>query len=206
MGVKVVKFGGSSLADANQIKKAAAIIQADAQRRYVVPSAPGKRFQEDTKVTDMLYSCYELAEKGLDFQRQLEAIQKRYQEIIDGLGMELSLDSEFAEIADHFRKRAGKDYAASRGEYLNGKVIASYLQFPFIDAAEVIFFAPDGSLDDDKTNEKGTAYWFNEMLNSKTIHPYEYCLEKCIEIIDNHNSTHLEATKDGRNNMKKISR
>ncbi len=152
MGVKVVKFGGSSLADANQIKKAAAIIQADAQRRYVVPSAPGKRFQEDTKVTDMLYACYELAEKGLDFQRQLEAIQKRYQEIIDGLGMELSLDSEFAEIADHFRKRAGKDYAASRGEYLNGKVIASYLQFPFIDAAEVIFFAPDGSLDDDKTN------------------------------------------------------
>ena len=153
MAIKVVKFGGSSLADAKQIQKAAAIIQADPQRRYVVPSAPGKRFSGDTKVTDMLYACYALAEAGVEFQKELEAIQARYDDIIAGLGIQLSLADEFAVIAENFRKRAGKDYAASRGEYLNGKVIATYLGFPFVDAADVIFFQPNGSLDDQKTEE-----------------------------------------------------
>ncbi len=152
MGIKVVKFGGSSLADATQIQKAAAIIRADETRRYVVPSAPGKRFSADTKVTDMLYGCYALAEQGLAFQTELDAIQARYDDIIAGLGLDLSLADEFAVIADNFRKRAGKDYAASRGEYLNGKVIAAYLGFAFVDAAEVIFFAPDGNYDAEKTS------------------------------------------------------
>lgn len=151
MAIKVVKFGGSSLADAAQIQKTAAIIRADAQRRYVVPSAPGKRFSTDTKVTDMLYGCYALAEQGLAFQTQLDAIQARYDEIIAGLGLELSLADEFSVIAENFRARAGKDYAASRGEYLNGKVIAAYLGFAFVDAADVIFFRPDGTLDTEKT-------------------------------------------------------
>ena len=151
METKVVKFGGSSLADAKQIQKAAAIIKADPQRRYVVPSAPGKRFSKDIKVTDMLYTCYDLAEQGLDFSDALQAIRERYNDIITGLGMTFSLDDEFEEIAANFKKRAGKDYAASRGEYLNGKVIAAYLGFPFVDAAEVIFFQPDGSLNDEKT-------------------------------------------------------
>ena len=123
------------------------------QRRYVVPSAPGKRFSGDTKVTDMLYACYALAEAGVEFQKELEAIQARYDDIIAGLGIQLSLADEFAVIAENFRKRAGKDYAASRGEYLNGKVIAAYLGFPFVDAADVIFFQPNGSLDDQKTEE-----------------------------------------------------
>ncbi|WP_455124518.1 aspartate kinase [Ruminococcus sp.] len=153
MAIKVVKFGGSSLADAKQIQKAAAIIQADPQRRYVVPSAPGKRFSGDTKVTDMLYACYALAEAGVEFQKELEAIQARYDDIIAGLGIQLSLADEFAVIAENFRKRAGKDYAASRGEYLNGKVIAAYLGFPFVDAADVIFFQANGSLNDQKTEE-----------------------------------------------------
>lgn len=152
MAIKVVKFGGSSLADAHQIQKAAAIIRADEQRRYVVPSAPGKRFSKDIKVTDMLYACYDLAERGMDFSSELAAIQTRYDEIIDGLGMtDFSLADEFAVITENFQKRAGKDYAASRGEYLNGKVIAAYLGFPFVDAADVIFFQPDGALDDAKT-------------------------------------------------------
>ena len=150
---KVVKFGGSSLADAKQIQKAAAIIKADPERRYVVPSAPGKRFSDDIKVTDMLYTCYDLAEQGLDFSDALDAIQARYNDIISGLGMDFSLQAEFSEIAENFKKRAGKDYAASRGEYLNGKVIAAYLGFPFVDAAEVIFFQPDGSLNDEKTEK-----------------------------------------------------
>ena len=102
MATKVVKFGGSSLADAKQIQKAAAIIKADPQRRYVVPSAPGKRFSKDIKVTEMLYTCYDLAEQGLDFSDALQAIRERYNDIITGLGMTFSLDDEFEEIAANF--------------------------------------------------------------------------------------------------------
>ena len=135
---KVVKFGGSSLANAAQFKKVGEIIRADQTRRYVVPSAPGKRHINDTKVTDMLYHCYELAEKGKKFLPLLNEIKARYEEIIDGLQLELSLDKEFEVIAEQFLKKAGRDYAASRGEYLNGIVMSSYLGISFIDAAEVI--------------------------------------------------------------------
>ena len=150
---KVVKFGGSSLASAEQFKKVGDIVRADASRKYVVPSAPGKRFKEDTKVTDMLYGCYELAEHGKEFKKALEEIKKRYQEIIDGLGLDLSLDDEFAVIGKNFREKAGSNYAASRGEYLNGIIMAKYLGFTFIDAATVIFFKEDGTLDEERTNE-----------------------------------------------------
>ena len=134
--IKVVKFGGSSLADAVQIKKAGKIVLSEESRRYVVPSAPGKRFSDDTKVTDMLYRCYGAAVKEKKFTELLADIQKRYQEIIEGLGITLSLDEEFATIRDNFAKKIGRDYAASRGEYLNGRVIAAYLGYEFIDAAE----------------------------------------------------------------------
>lgn len=150
---KVVKFGGSSLASAEQFWKVGDIIRADDARRYVVPSAPGKRFNEDIKVTDMLYSCYAEAEKGRDFKESLSAIKDRYNEIIKGLNLELSLDEEFNIIESSFKDRAGKDYAASRGEYLNGIVMANYLGYEFIDAAEVIFFNSDGTFNADYTNE-----------------------------------------------------
>ena len=150
---KVVKFGGSSLASAEQFKKVGDIVRADASRKYVVPSAPGKRFKEDTKVTDMLYGCYELAEQGKDFKKALGEIKERYQEIIDGLDLDLSLDDEFAIIGKNFREKAGSNYAASRGEYLNGIIMAKYLGFAFVDAATVIFFNEDGTLDEEKTNE-----------------------------------------------------
>lgn len=149
---KVVKFGGSSLASAEQFKKVGEIIRADESRRYVVPSAPGKRFNGDTKVTDMLYTCYAAAEHGEDFSDKLEAIQARYQEIINGLELELSLDKEFEVIHRNFEEKAGKDYAASRGEYLNGIIMAAYLGYEFVDAAEVIRFREDGSFDDETTN------------------------------------------------------
>ena len=151
---KVVKFGGSSLASAAQFEKAGAIIRADADRRYVVPSAPGKRHEKDTKVTDLLYTCDELAAKGEDFSETLETIRKRYQEIIGGLGLKLSLDEEFNAIRKNILEGAGTDYAASRGEYLNGLVMADYLGFPFVDAAEVIAFNEDGEFDDIKTYKK----------------------------------------------------
>lgn len=150
---KVVKFGGSSLASAEQFRKVGNIIRSDKDRRYVVPSAPGKRFSKDTKVTDMLYACYESAENGKDFKAELEEIRARYQEIIDGLKLELSLEEEFKAIEKNFREKAGSDYAASRGEYLNGIVMAGYLGFEFVDAAEVIFFDENGDFEQDKTNK-----------------------------------------------------
>ncbi len=151
--VKVVKFGGSSLADANQFKKVAGIVHADPARRFVVASAPGKRFKEDTKITDMLYSCYELAAKGGDFEPQFAAIESRYNSIIKDLGLKISLDKEFAQIKNGFIGRAGRDYAASRGEYLNSKLLAEYLGFEFIDPAGYIFFNESGVFDLDKTTE-----------------------------------------------------
>lgn len=150
---KVVKFGGSSLASAEQFKKVGEIIRADHCRRYVVPSAPGKRSSSDTKVTDMLYSCYNLAIREKKFTGLLDEIRARYQEIIDGLELDLSLDHEFEMIRENFSRKIGRDYAASRGEYLNGIIMANYLGFCFIDAAEVIRFDADGNLDDEKTNE-----------------------------------------------------
>lgn len=150
---KIVKFGGSSLASAEQFQKVGDIIRADEARRYVVPSAPGKRFSGDTKVTDMLYDCYALAEEGKTFKNKLKKIQERYDEIIKGLGLDLSLEDEFAVIEKSFKEKAGSDYAASRGEYLNGIVMANYLGYEFIDAATVIFFDDGGNFDTDKTNE-----------------------------------------------------
>ncbi len=143
--IKVVKFGGSSLASAKQFQKVGEIIRSDPERRYVVPSAPGKRHMHDTKVTDMLYECYGLAEQDKSFDTQLRQIRLRYEEIIAGLEIELSLEAEFKEIAEQFKKKAGKDYAASRGEYLNGIIMAGYLHFAFVDAAEVVRFDENGA-------------------------------------------------------------
>lgn len=150
---KVVKFGGSSLADAAQFKKVGKIIRDDTSRKYVIPSAPGKRFSEDIKVTDMLYKCYGAAVREKKFTDLLKEIQKRYQEIIDDLGLTLSLDKEFETIRHDFGKKVGREYAASRGEYLNGIIMANYLGFEFIDAAEVIAFDENGVFLADKTNE-----------------------------------------------------
>ena len=151
--VKVVKFGGSSLASAAQFAKVGDIIRADETRRYVVPSAPGKRNAKDTKVTDMLYSCYALAEAEEDFQGALKKIKERYNSIINGLNLTLSLEDEFRIIAEKFEDKVGEDYAASRGEYLNGIIMANYLGYEFIDAAEVIFFDENGNFDDYKTDK-----------------------------------------------------
>lgn len=150
---KVVKFGGSSLASAEQFRKVGDIIREDADRRYVVPSAPGKRFKKDTKVTDMLYACYDLAEADRDFGKELAAIADRYQEIIAGLGLDVSLEGEFETIEKNFLAKAGRDYAASRGEYLNGIIMAAFLGYEFVDAAEVICFDEEGNFDAQKTNK-----------------------------------------------------
>ena len=154
---KVVKFGGSSLASAEQFRKVGDIIRSDEARRFVVPSAPGKRFDGDTKVTDMLYKCYAAAEAGEKFGKLLEDIKARYYEIIHGLELSLSLEEEFQVISESFAGKAGTDYAASRGEYLNGIVMAAYLGYEFVDAAEVICFDEDGNFAADETNAKLSA-------------------------------------------------
>ena len=152
MNVKVIKFGGSSLADANQFKKVAEIIHADPARRYVVPSAPGKRFDGDTKVTDMLYSCFEKAMRGEEFDEEFDKIIDRYESIISDLGLSLDMSKEYNRIKGAFMHQPGRDYAASRGEYLNGIILANYLGYDFIDAASVIFFQENGAFDSERTN------------------------------------------------------
>ena len=150
---KVVKFGGSSLANAEQFQKVGDIIRSDESRRYVVPSAPGKRFSADTKVTDLLYTCYAKAEAGEDFTNVLTEIKGRFYEIIKGLNLDLSLEEEFRLIEADFKAHAGNEYAAARGEFLNGKVMAAYLGYEFIDSATVIRFDKNGNFDADKTDK-----------------------------------------------------
>ena len=126
---KVVKFGGSSLASAKQFRKVKSIITEDKTRCFVVPSAPGKRESGDTKVTDLLYQCYDAASEGRSYKKILDQIKERYNEIINGLKLDLNLDFEFDKIEENFLNKAGREYAASRGEYLNGIILANYLGF-----------------------------------------------------------------------------
>jgi len=150
--LKVVKFGGSSLADAEHFRMVADIIHADPARCYVVPSAPGKRFSTDTKVTDMLYECYNVAASGGDIDEVFGKVCDRYNLIIDGLGMDYDLTEEFNHIKWAIMHHAGRDYAASRGEYLNGLVLAKYLGFDFIDPAHYVRFFDNGVFDAETSN------------------------------------------------------
>ena len=151
--VKVVKFGGSSLADAEHFRMVQKIIESDPQRRYVVPSAPGKRFKEDDKVTDLLYQCYEVSDDPAELEKVFARVIDRYESIISGLSMDLDLSEEYEKIKNSILNHAGRDYAASRGEYLNGIILAKLLGFHFLDPARVIRFADNGTFDGELTNE-----------------------------------------------------
>ena len=149
--MKVVKFGGSSLASATQFKKVHDIVLEDTDRHYVVPSAPGKRNKEDTKVTDLLILAYSHHNKD-DFEEIYDRIKERYNEIITELGLDVSLEEDFKEIKEEIKKQNSFDYTISRGEYLNGKVLANYLGFDFIDAADVIYIDKHGRYDEKRTD------------------------------------------------------
>ncbi|MBR4012801.1 MAG: aspartate kinase [Clostridia bacterium] len=153
MKLKVVKFVGSSLADAEHFKQVASIIKADPARRYVVPSAPGKRYKDDTKVTDMLYRCYEMIRNHEDIDEYYTQICDRYNGIIKELGIDFDISGELEYVKRSMQHNSGRDYAASRGEYLNGLILAKYLKYDFIDAENVIFFKDNGTFDEEKTNE-----------------------------------------------------
>ena len=153
MSIKVLKFGGSSLADAAHFRAVADIVKAEPDRRYVVASAPGKRMSGDTKVTDLLYKCYELASNEEDITEVFEEIKSRYNDIIAELGIELDLTESFEKIRMSLLHSTGRDYIASRGEYLNAMILAKFLGFDFIDAENVIFFKDNGAFDEEKTNK-----------------------------------------------------
>ncbi len=157
MGIKVAKFGGTSLADASQFKKVQAIIQADKTRRFVVPSAPGKRSSEDRKITDLLYLCHAHAQQNIPFDDVFNLIASRYEQIVKELGLKLDMSAHLKAAKDGIAKaakeNAGADFAASRGEYLNGLIMAELLGFPFVDAAEVVFFNARGLFDSEKTQK-----------------------------------------------------
>ena len=153
MSLKVLKFGGSSLADAEHFRQVAQIVKSDPSRRYVVASAPGKRSSNDTKVTDLLYKCYELAYNEEDITDVFEEIKQRYNDIIADLGIELDLSEVFEKIRLSLLHSTGRDYIASRGEYLNAMVLAKYLDFSFFDAKKAVFFNEDGSFNSERTND-----------------------------------------------------
>lgn len=154
MGKVVAKFGGSSLSDATQFAKVRQIIQADPRRCYVVPSAPGRRFDGDEKVTDMLYRTFRTREAGGDMHAVFALIRQRFFEIVAELGLTLDLKPALDEIEQAVENGAGEDYCASRGEYLNGLILADYLDYPFLDPKDFVFFAEDGTFDSERTNAR----------------------------------------------------
>ena len=158
MGIKVAKFGGSSLSDAEHFRKVRDIVLSDPEICYVVPSAPGKRFKADAKVTDMLYQCHRLVERDMDHTELFGQIVDRFMEIYDDLGLDFEFRELLEQTGNEIRERKNPDFAASRGEYLNGILLSKYLGWDFIDAQEVIKFDRQGVF---------AAEWTNEVLRER---------------------------------------
>lgn len=151
MNIIVTKFGGSSLADSTQFKKVKNIIESNADRKYVIPSAPGKRFSKDFKVTDLLYLCHAHVNSSIPLDDVFKLISDRYHDIVKELDLNLDLDYHLSIIKRDIENGASADYTASRGEYLNGIILATYLGVDFIDAKDVIKFNKYGTLNIEKT-------------------------------------------------------
>ncbi|MGQ9616170.1 MAG: aspartate kinase [Spirochaetota bacterium] len=151
MGIKVAKFGGTSLADAEQIKKVQQIVLSDPERRYIIPSAPGKRNENDRKITDLLYLCHTHVQQKVPIDDVFNIITERYRSIVRELKMQLDIETQLEEVRKQIAGGASADYSASRGEYLNGLILSKLLGFDFVDPGEFIFFGPNGFLDAEKT-------------------------------------------------------
>ena len=154
MGVKVAKFGGSSVADALQIEKIRKIIKNDEDIKYVVVSAPGKRFSEDSKITDLLYLCKTHIEHKIPYQQIFQVVRDRFMAVRVNLDVDVNLDREFDEIKKNLEDGASADYIASRGEYLNAMIIAAYLGYDFVDAAKMVKFDEKGRFMEELTNKE----------------------------------------------------
>lgn len=154
MGIKVAKFGGSSLATAGQFQKVRTIVTADEDRKFIINSAPGKEHPQDHKITDLLYQCHANVRKGIPFDDVFEIIARRYHKITCELGLSLEVQNHLQEIKENIASGATADYVASRGEYLNGLLLAEFLGYDFVDAAEIIFFTPEGDYDPERTGRE----------------------------------------------------
>ncbi|MCR2044176.1 aspartate kinase [Anaerosalibacter massiliensis] len=149
--VIVSKFGGSSLADSKQFAKVKNIIKSDTRRRYIIPSAPGRRDEKDHKITDLLYMCYQLASHNLNFDEVYEIIERRFEDICIELGLDININENLLDIKEKIKNGASKDYVASRGEYLNAIILSHYLNFEFVDAKDLIVFDNGGQFDSEAT-------------------------------------------------------
>ena len=152
MGIKVAKFGGSSVADGIQLTKMKNIIEADSDRKYIVVSAPGKRFDGDSKVTDLLYLCKTHIDHNLPHDQLFQVIADRYMAVLINLGVQLDLNRYFDEIRENLRKNPSADYVASRGEYLSAVLVAAFLGYDFVDTAGLIQFDAKGRFLSEETN------------------------------------------------------
>ena len=148
----VAKFGGSSLSNGDHFQKVKEIVTSDERISFVIPSAPGKRFDNDEKVTDLLYECYAASSDGESIDDLFDSVTSRYDSIIADLGIDLDLTEEYTHIKWAIMHHAGRDYAASRGEYLNGIILAAFLDFDFVDPAPYIKFADDGLFESEITD------------------------------------------------------
>lgn len=153
MGVKVAKFGGSSVADAIQMKKVRDIIMADPERRYIVVSAPGKRFAEDSKLTDLLYLCKTHIEHNVPFHQVFQVVWDRFKIMVMNLGLDLDIDPYFMEIKENLQNGASNDYIASRGEFLSAVIAADFLGFDFVDPKDYVKFDENGKFMPEETND-----------------------------------------------------
>ena len=146
MGIKVAKFGGSSVADGIQLTKTKQIIEQDPDRRYIVVSAPGKRYEGDNKITDLLYLCKTHIEHNLPYDQIFQVVEDRYMAVEINLGVDVDLLRHMAEIRDNLRQNPSADYIASRGEYLNAILVAAFLGYDFVDTANLIKFDYKGKI------------------------------------------------------------
>ena len=153
MGIKVAKFGGSSVADGIQLTKTKEIIREDPDRKYIVVSAPGKRYVGDNKITDILYLCKTHIEHNLPYDQLFQVVVDRYMAVEINLGVKVDLLKYFEEIRENLRKNPSADYVASRGEYLNAVLVAAFLEYDFVDTANLIKFDEKGRLLTEETDK-----------------------------------------------------
>ena len=154
MGIKVAKFGGSSVADGIQLRKIEQIIKSDPDRRYIVVSAPGKRFDKDNKITDLLFMCKAQADHNIPYEQLFQVITDRYSAIAFTLGVQVDLESHYEEIRQKMSAGCSEDYIASRGESLSAILVAAFLGFDFVDTKDLIVFDHKGRLLAEETNKR----------------------------------------------------
>lgn len=153
MGVKALKFGGSSVADGIQLRKIKDIVEADSDRRFVVVSAPGKRFDGDSKITDLLLMCKAHADNNIPYEQLFQVIEDRFNAVKMNLGVNLDLEDEYKKILKRLGEGCSEDYIASRGEYLSAIMVAEFLGFDFVDTPGLIIFDSKKRLLMEETNE-----------------------------------------------------